>query len=67
MEKNKNLAVEIIAKWNKNPSAYGVYDIIGGLEAIGTKEAFDLRDYIINNEEYDVKDIVQMVNNLKFT
>ena len=57
-------AAEIIAKWNKNPSAYGVYDIIGGLEAIGTKEALNLRDYIINSEEYDVKDILQMVNKL---
>jgi hypothetical protein len=57
-------AAELVAKWNANPSEYGVYDILGGLKYIGTQDSLKLLKYIINNEEYDVNEILKMVNEI---
>lgn len=55
---------ELIAKWNANPSEYGLYDILGGLKHIGTQDSLKLMLHIIDNEEYDINEILKMVNNL---
>jgi uncharacterized phage-associated protein len=55
---------ELIEKWNANPSEYGVYDILGGLKYIGTQDSLKLLKYIIDNEEYDVNEILEMVNEI---
>jgi len=60
---NENIQpAKLIKQWNANPSEYGVYDILGGLEAIGTEEALKLHQYIIDSEEYDINNILRMVN-----
>jgi hypothetical protein len=56
--------VELIKQWNANPSKYGVYDILGGLKVIGTEEALKLHQYIIDSEEYDINNILRMVNRI---
>ena len=55
---------ELIEKWNANPSEYGVYDILGGLKYIGTQESLRLLKRIIDNEEYNVNEILEMVNEM---
>ena len=60
----KEMAEELIAKWNANPSEYGLYDILGGLKHIGTQESLKLMLHIIDNEEYDINEILKMINNL---
>jgi hypothetical protein len=55
---------KLIEKWNANPSEYGVYDILGGLKYIGTQDSLKLLKYIIDNEEYDVNEILEMVNKI---
>ena len=57
-------ATELIEKWNANPSEYGVYDILGGLKYIGTQDSLKLLKYIIDNEEYNVNEILEMVNEI---
>ena len=57
-------AAELIAKWNANPSEYGLYDILGGLKHIGTHDSLKLMLHIIDKEEYDINEILKMVNNL---
>lgn len=60
---NENIqSTELIKQWNANPSNYGVYDILGGLKHIGTEEALKLHQYIIDSEEYDINNIIRMVN-----
>ena len=60
----KEMTVQLIAKWNANPSEYGLYDILGGLKHIGTQDSLKLMLHIIDNEEYDINEILKMVNNL---
>jgi len=57
-------AAELVAKWNANPSEYGLYDILGGLKHIGTQDSLTLLKSIIDNEEYDVNEILKMVNKI---
>ena len=57
-------AAELVAKWNANPSEYGLYDILGGLKHIETHESLRLLKRIIDNEEYDVNVILKMVNEI---
>ena len=57
-------AAELVAKWNANPSEYGLYDILGGLKHIGTQDSLTLLKGIIDNEEYDVNEILKMVNKI---
>jgi hypothetical protein len=57
-------AAELVEKWNANPSEYGLYDILGGLKHIGTQDSLKLLKRIIDNEEYDVNEILKMVNEI---
>ena len=60
----QTLQAALVAKWNANPSEYGLYDILGGLKNIGTQDSLTLLKRIIDNEEYDVNVILKMVNEI---
>ena len=64
MKKQTLEATELIEKWNANPSEYGLYDILGGLKNIGTQDSLTLLKRIIDEEEYDVNEILEMVNEM---
>jgi hypothetical protein len=56
---------ELIKKWKEAPNEYGVYDIIGGLkwyaEEYNDKNALELAQEFIDDEEYEVKYLIQRV------
>jgi hypothetical protein len=60
----RTTAAELVAKWNANPSEYGLYDILGGLKHIETQDSLTLLKRIIDEEEYDVNEILKMVNEI---
>jgi hypothetical protein len=64
MEQQTLQAAELVAKWNANPSEYGLYDILGGLKHIETQDSLTLLKRIIDEEEYDVNEILKMVNEI---
>ena len=56
---------DLIKKWKTSPSAYGRFDIIGGLlwyaEEYNDKNALELAQEFIDDEEYEVKYLIQRV------
>ena len=56
---------ELIEKWKETPNEYGVYDIIGGLKwyakEYNDKNALELAQEFIDDEEYEVKYLIQRV------
>ena len=56
---------ELIKKWKEAPNEYGVYDIIGGLKwyakEYNDKNALELAQEFIDDEEYEVKYLIQRV------
>ena len=56
---------ELIKKWKETPNEYGVYDVIGGLKwyakEYNDKNALELAQEFIDDEEYEVKYLIQRV------
>ena len=56
---------ELIEKWKETPNEYSVYDVIGGLKwyakEYNDKDAAKLVQEFIDDEEYEVKYLIQRV------
>ena len=56
---------ELIEKWKETPNEYSVYDVIGGLKwyakEYNDKDAAKLAQEFIDDEEYEVKYLIQRV------
>ena len=56
---------ELIKKWKETPNEYGVYDVIGALKwyakKYNDKDAAKLAQEFIEDEEYEVKYLIQRV------
>ena len=56
---------ELIEKWKETPNEYSVYDVIGGLKwyakEYNDKDALELAQEFIDDEEYEVKYLIQRV------
>ena len=56
---------ELIEKWKETPNEYSVYDVIGGLKwyakEYNDKDAAKLVQEFIDDDEYEVKYLIQRV------
>jgi hypothetical protein len=61
----KTAMQDLIKKWKTSPSAYGRFDIIGGLlwyaKEYNDKRAENLVKEFIDDDEYEVKYLIQRV------
>jgi hypothetical protein len=65
MTNSKQSTTELINKWKTNPDEFGVYDIISGLswlaEKYNNQEPKKLANEIIDNEEYEINYLINLV------
>ena len=64
-DNNKQITMDLINKWKANPNEFGVYDIVSGLSWLAEKyndqDAKKLANEIIENEEYDINYLINLV------